>query len=111
MQTTEVHVRNNNTDYSKSAASKASQPSPYIDVQKVFYHDMKNDDGQVMHQTSVDSRQVKQQPTINSPTFGDLKEGPENTGPAKDAAAQAAYAEGKDLIPTKEQVATHAQAS
>lgn len=45
LQTTEVHLRNSNTDKSKSAASKVSQPSPYIDVQKVFYNPDFNSNG------------------------------------------------------------------
>lgn len=61
LQTTEVHLRNTNTDYSKSAASKASQPSPYIDVQKVFYQDFNGDEctqALNQHLSSIDPAQV-----------------------------------------------------
>ena len=84
LQTTEVHLRNSNTDYSKSAASKASQPSPYIDVQKVFYQDFNNEDGSQATQHLSSNEAIQQQPShqtnINSPTFGNKKEGVDNSG-------------------------------
>lgn len=47
----------------------------------------------MLHQNSVESRQVHPQPNINSPTFGDVREGHEHTGPEKEANLQATSAE------------------